>query len=496
MEHFMTLRGTLVLLAGLALAAPCPLPAGVRPMLAGDPNLDPAWDWTTHTTHLLYMSQAGERPSAITAKLPFDTPDNPLYSETPDMAREDGWMLVHRDFGTSEAAPPLPYFTLYNRYRGTFRVMLFNGLQRDDSYYLGELAFLDGAAGGGHAAGLLTFPNRERGTLATYDPAQRVLATSRMKRYHDWAVFDFPLAGFDPGLERKDPILVFRLSGIATSRITLDGRNDPDLVHATLGTRISPGAALTGGGLRAIGERGYRYYKGVRDWLEEFTRGGNSAENHKLPFYDQIMSLSRTRVASFAPYAGALLGVLETFIGGVHEAGPWEVLGHKGQLAFHLEGGLEATRELWAASFYLRPGPGHIRALRPVQRIPWGIFNLDGPPRLEAGADPNPALKAWRLAEGGRVLVNPEAGMTLQSVHYALEYQLSGQGRAVADPETACSPFLAAGAFQASGTVLRAQAKPSAVMVQLRFQVDAPTRALDRELMIMKKVPVLVNTLD
>jgi hypothetical protein len=96
----------------MALACLCAAQAfgGIRTMPPDDPNLDPGWDWTAPSEYVLYSSVNGGTVQRYATQLPYYLPGNTLNSfQTPDMYPEDGWELVHRDFGTPGAAPPFPY---------------------------------------------------------------------------------------------------------------------------------------------------------------------------------------------------------------------------------------------------------------------------------------------------------------------------------------------------------------------------------------------------
>jgi hypothetical protein len=159
-------------LAGLF--AITPISAESIPQLRpGDPGLEATWDWTQNILHKIYYSEKGEKPTELMVKLPFYMGFNRLCSSEPssskDILKEDGWQLVHRNFGNTEYAEAFPYFTLYNKYRGLFRVMLYNAVQREDTFLVGELSFLDGQGKTNNSAALFTFSKIRDGYLERYD---------------------------------------------------------------------------------------------------------------------------------------------------------------------------------------------------------------------------------------------------------------------------------------------------------------------------------------
>ena len=185
-----------ILLLGTANAAPAsergargvPGPRHVengRYIPPGDPNLNAAWDWTVSGTgHTLYYSNNGSTPIQLNnVQLPFFTSGHPLATDQKDMYPADGWMLVYRDFGTPTSAPAMPFFALYNKYKGTLRFMYYNANNLAYSAYRAELSFRNPTA----TAGLMTFTDTEKATLADYNKAKQDDFMGRMAINHGWA---------------------------------------------------------------------------------------------------------------------------------------------------------------------------------------------------------------------------------------------------------------------------------------------------------------------
>jgi hypothetical protein len=150
-------------------------PSANRYLPANDPNLDPAWDWTTPVNNVpngypVYFN-AASTINSTNVQLPFNSSGHPLSDalshSTKDMYPEDGWMLVYRDFGTPGATfqPKLPFFVLYNKYRGKLRVMVYNGMGVSYSAYRMSLSFRSTSP----KAGLLTFTSSSQTTLENYN---------------------------------------------------------------------------------------------------------------------------------------------------------------------------------------------------------------------------------------------------------------------------------------------------------------------------------------
>lgn len=89
-------------------------------MEANDPNRTSSWEWFHNQPVEMYSSANDSSVTRHSANLPYFTPGSILNSHSQiDAYPADGWMLVHRDFGTEKEAQPFPFFTLHNRYRGT-----------------------------------------------------------------------------------------------------------------------------------------------------------------------------------------------------------------------------------------------------------------------------------------------------------------------------------------------------------------------------------------
>ncbi|BDU74572.1 hypothetical protein [Mesoterricola silvestris] len=408
---------TFILLLTLAAATPGQGQV-VRAMAADDPNLDPRWDWRPEQAVELAFSVHGEAPTPIKANVPFHTPGNRLYTKAePDMNPEDGWILVHRDFGTPQQALPFPLFTLYNRFRGIFRVMLYNALDRSDSLYIGELSFVDGGASAANAIACFTFQDPERCFLDSYAPADVQRSTCVMFKAGDWAVFDYHMLGYDPALANRDPVLLFKLIGIEKTSIDLQGGGGLSLLQ-TLNNQdlsISGSSAHPTGRLTVGLENGLRQYRSVTNWYEELA-----SEKHKgKPWQPPVQAFIKSGVGSFFPYAMAVAGFVEAWFGGANTASPWEPLAFKGEYDLKLKGGLERALPLWAHAFYMNPGKPSNRAQRPVQAVPWGIFNFPTAPTVKVTPGGSSGRFLVTLAKDPGILVNPEAGLDVTSIKVA-----------------------------------------------------------------------------
>ena len=115
-----------------------------------DANLNADWDWREEFYDVYW-----DRPPAQ-----LWTVTSPFYSEftggvafTKDFEPEDGWVLLARNFGSSNNYLKYPYFILYNRHTGLLRVFVLLSLLEDHTTGSVSLSF-DPALSG--TAALLT----------------------------------------------------------------------------------------------------------------------------------------------------------------------------------------------------------------------------------------------------------------------------------------------------------------------------------------------------
>jgi hypothetical protein len=489
MKNFIVFTATVLSSFSLAIA-------GVRNMRPGDPNLDANWDWKSSSMQSLYSSAVGESPaSSHFAFSPFFSPDNPLNSVPLDNNTEDGWVLVHRDFGAPEMGQPFPFFTMYNRYRGTFRVMLFNALMRDESFYVGRLRFMNSGTES-RSTSLLNFSSTSRCYLNDFDPNCQISAISYMKAFGDWAVFDFPLAGYDPSLNNSDPILTFSLSGVDSKKLKSSGNASIDLVQQIESKSARPGFGISD--IKQAVDTGLNFYRAPLNWMEELTNQKNKSQR----WYSTAMNLSKTAVASYVPWIAALGGIVESFIGGSKKAAQWEPLRFNGQMKFDFQGNILLERGLWAHNFYLKTGPQSTMAQRPLQDVSWGVFNIQSPPVLVEEDCPIAGIHYYyyMLQSGGEIVVNPDAGLELTSTEAAVKFDRKyweyapippKPGEPPLDPETDTSYFDSTERFTKVGILrLWKPAKPVAVIYKLTFKTRQPTLYSDNEIVMMKTVNI------
>jgi hypothetical protein len=243
-------------------------------------------------------------------------------------------------------------------------------------------------------------------------------------------------------------------------------------------------------------ENGFRQYRSVKNWYEEMT-----SEQHKdAPWQHAVTACIKTGVGSYFPWVMALAGFVEAWSGGANSASPWEPLAFRGGFDLKLKGGLEETTLLWAHAFHMHPGNASNRAHRPVQAVPWGIFNFPSAPTVKVTPAGSTGGYRIALAKDPGILVNPVAGLDVTSIKVAF---MGGDSKALAPAAASATPEAVA---TASMQPLRFRTEfmdiPTALSTpcttvsafdmipfmrwEIRFKTKSATRLMDPEQVIVK----------
>lgn len=308
-----------------------------------------AWDWTSCCTgHTMYASANGSKPVKLTVQLPFYSTGSwladALTHETKDMWPEDGWVLAYKDFGTSDKAPAYPFFVLYNRYKGTFRVMVYNAQTVAFTYFKLTLSFTQSPAP------LFTFTEK-RGqyqTLERFDPSVRQVVVTQATKAQGWICGDFLMTGYTPNLS-PDATIRLDVEGV---RHWISGQNEDAWSRVLSGG--GAGGSLIGDDYPAAVRNGYK------------TFAGSSSVGAFLGRTDPHNTLDYWLSAGDAAAIDYLISGQDGFSG-------YEPISFKNQPALHVL--KDDVYPLTSYHFGLgtTATPGVYPALQPVS---WGIFNV------------------------------------------------------------------------------------------------------------------------
>jgi predicted small lipoprotein YifL len=464
-------------------------PAASRYLPPSDPNLDPTWDWTTPVNNVPNGYQVVFNPAATTTttnvQLPFNSSGHPLSDAlshlTKDMYPEDGWMLVYRDFGTPGAAiqPKLPFFVLYNKYRGKLRVMVYNGTGVSYSAYRMSLSFRSTSPKGA----LLTFTSNSQTTLENYNKLnpndnlqyERFLGAATASQ--GWFYGDFTLFGYDPSLS-PDAIMHLDITNIDITKLHLAS------------TKFSLNEVL-----RDNSPGGADVSKGVKffDNVESIRKAASELSSTS----NVLKKLADSKALSVVPFLGPALGIIGLFIGGQDVAAPREPMQFNG--ALEMTGDAQTERPFWEEDFALSPGKTNTpEVYRPVQAIPWGVFNLDNRPTYHvtqdnSGCEYDPwfgSTLCWDSYSIGldnpvTYKFNPAVGMTLTKVELRTDQMPDFVSLADFNQYGFSYFYDQRGVYSSS--------IPQRIYLKLTFHINNPVRNSDPNIVVFKDLGACYN---
>lgn len=466
----------------------------------GDPNMAATWDWTVSGAgHTMYYSKNGSAPVQLNnVQLPFFTSGHPLATDQKDMYPADGWMLVYRDFGTPTSAPAMPFFALYNKYKGTLRFMYYNAENLAYTAYRAELSFRSTAA----TAGLMTFTDTAKSTLADYDKSKQDDFLGRMAINRGWAWADFTLFGFDPNAH-PDAKLHLELHGLNISQVQLEGQLDLNQVI----DNSAPAASNTNAFSTLLGafNAGHKYYKDLN--AQKAALQARVTKEKQNPAADPwwvapAESFLASAVVGAAPYIGAMLGFVKFFMGGKSGPARREPMNFEGALT--MTGTISTVQQIDMGDFALFTGPTAPDFYRPVQTIPWGVFNLTQKPVIHqhiyaSGCydDYGKIISCEESYEytlnAPAYVLNPNAGVTLKSVKTVFTYWNNGPGTFVPYNQLTgsyqwyqqwCSDSWS---YNYPCSESSWGANPKAVGLELTFEINGQPLYAEREFVVYKE---------
>jgi hypothetical protein len=433
--------------------------------LAQDPNADPNWDWRAGdnpaytypgTEYKLYTGAIGAYIFIKSPWAQFNAPDM-----LGDNKKEDGWVLLIRDFGTSTRPAAVvnspAYFALYNKQRSILRAFLL--VKANANFTTGSIIMQFGS-------------NTKTATLTHLYP--RAYATDNQAAVQDnhasaltntvadgfWVWGDFPMA-FDPTIVATSnpdcPRLYFQVIGTTETSIKLSGtatgiggtyKNARDFLSGGsngLGVvAASEAMPTTVGSTMNFSTLKSKVFGTSNDWNSWKTslndvyknlgvREGSdplSVASNNLAL--AIGSIKDSWVVSNFPVIGAAVGLIDFLFGGggtdPAKTGPT-------YFAFNLN--LEGSA---VTNFYLGTGasiqvpaaksnptvPCYGSSVPLLYNNPVGVFNLTKSPKLQVKkyyqAVPGCTIQCYRTYYDYQVKdelqyqVNPSAGLVLDSV--------------------------------------------------------------------------------
>ena len=381
----------------------------VRPLSPTDPNRSANWNWTDQVFANVYYDSGTSTANIVAANgdgkvtSPFWDGTQALvgYRDQSDMYPDDGWMLVARDFGTSTAAQPYPFFALYNKYKGKLRIAFWQSSEKNiSSYHSISLSFQQGI-GNLPPSFLYADTDVNHGFInqANSSYVQKVIAKANRSQ---WMVGDFDVSGYSNQDFNSSANFNINIADVdesslsAVGDITLDGSVQPksngkafDIVQSLVG--------YSAPSLKAIG--------------------------------DVVKKVDPT--GGYEKFATPVGGVLDFIKGGLDlisglrgNGGGFDV-NLTGNI--NLNGTIKTLRDAGSIPIYLKPQSGDF-GYSPVQSIPWGVIGVVGiQPQDQSPIAPAYHYTVKRHFYPGRnnkeyviippvpldIQVNPSSGLTL-----------------------------------------------------------------------------------
>ncbi|WP_257456854.1 hypothetical protein [Archangium lipolyticum] len=450
-------------------------------MPVGDPNLDPNWDWTpSGAGHTLYFTDQLGIVRSTVRQLPFYTAGHPLNTLEKDMYPQDGWVLAYRDFGTPTAAPDVPFFVLYNKYRGILRVMLFNSRELTYTRFNLELSFKSSTAAGA----LLTYSDATRAFLNDYDATKVESFMVEANSINGWIYGDFMLTGYDPALNDATQLRL-QLRGMDVSNVTLEST---EFTLSQVFSDANPGSSSNlGSNLVESATKGHKYYKDVASAVKSVRETASKAADGT--WWKSIVQglvgtpSSPSALSKIAPIVGGLVGFITTFIGGLDDPAPREPLNFQGSLK--MSGTITLSAPLYALDFatkYTIGGGNPPDYYRPLNDISWGIFNLASKPIVKAKVERECSRTGCVMRRTHSVdslpshVFNPSAGLQLVSVRYAFTYDNK------VPTEFSTNSYWYFGGLA-----------PTGMAVEVKMRTTSPTLYFDDDIVLYKVYPVAIQ---
>lgn len=372
----------LFILAVAPVAAQVPL-ANVA-VAPGDGNRDPNWDWTQDLAYTLFPVGQG----AVNVQLPYYANTGPAagdlnVSPDRDIFPADGWVLVLRNFGSLTTPTPLPFYMLYNKYRGILRLFYWYPQTSLMTRAAAKLSFQGSTLD--KTAAHLTFSGPTAEYVNSYDLDKSQVAISEMAPFQ-WSYFDFDVSGYDPNVPSKiDPTFIIEIYSLNVSDINIEGTIKTDTGTATV-AKPEAGNNIQNyiNGVLSLYDKPAKRYKQISDAKAQFDQMANANPNTWWGSY--LKSIGGLLGKDWFKALGPVAGFVEAILGFGSGSGNHTPLMINATVK--LNGSL--TAQALIGNILLRlPGAQHASPvsdannnLLPLYDQPLGIFNLLSPPLL------------------------------------------------------------------------------------------------------------------
>ncbi|MFA0965063.1 T9SS type A sorting domain-containing protein [Roseivirga sp. BDSF3-8] len=449
----------------------------------GDPNLDPNWDWTVSSPVTMYYSPNGSTVTQINNRyVPFWTSGNELAADK-DMHPEDGWVLAWKDFGTPTDAPALPFFVLYNKYRGTLRFMIYNATNISHTFFKGELSFRNDS----DKYPLFTHTAKDKVFGWDFNDTQTEVYLGEGAAYNNWFYLDFVMFGYRDNMSFGNTILHLEVHGVDESQVSLNGSIslEQQLKESTVGNGKDVGESVIG----AL-EKGHKYYKGVENFRSDMEKAGTKHKDDTW-WGQPLLNVMSAGVSTALPVVGGVVGLISSFIGGKSTPAPREPISFLGEM--DLSGKITTTVPLLNADFKLSPGNQAPDKYSTVQAIDWGVFSALFPPRIQV-TQVEECREDWYY--GNLTCYNSHG--VLEMHQQVMPYDFNNDiGMSIVSMEAAYVwdnkegfDYLPWSTFKTKSYQIGYYDEPDGISYKITFKINSPTINSDDEIVMVKTIPI------
>lgn len=374
---------------------------------------------------------------------PFYKIDNlEILRASKDMMPEDGWELIRREFGYTDAnttkpeSPEHTYLILYNKYTGILRILLKTCRMAD---YTGAKITLKFDATTTFQSALMDFTSSIRALDQTHISSPKAQSFSPFVNDRTkWFYADFPIA-YDPCTCNYKSKINILSHLIQDSQISLSGSLSGSITSITSGQ----GSVMNDGSysfkdFSNDADKFKKLYGNVDNFISE-TRNvvntipnSSSVSNALTNFQNGLKDnqFLKTGLAA-VPWLGAAVGILDFFSGG-GKASPQQVqiMPLAANLSLKLGGTMYTSNQYHSITFST---PGSLEAsldpdIYPFYNEVLGVFNLLNGPKfsrynelieLKNSSYRWKRIVAYKLNSPIKWVLNPASGLDLQDAQVA-----------------------------------------------------------------------------
>jgi hypothetical protein len=370
-----------------------------RVMSAANDNRDPYWDWTVNSLYTLETTSG----TFTSIRLPYYSNQGPAAAELNvagdrDIYPADGWVLLLRDFGPGTA---LPFFILYNKYRGIMRLFYFSTIPQSFTKAVCHLRFQQPGSTAKTTA-CFSLSDTKEAFYQGYDTNRSIIAIGKVQ-WHQWCYLDFDVSGYDSNVASKnDPTFVFEINGITESSLVAQGQID--LVSTTTTAhKSSNGFNNFVNGVFSLFDHVNKRYKSTDTAKTTFSNLAtqNSGKWWAAPF----VAINYLTGKSWFNALGTVTGFIEYALGGGSRSSsqPAPVITNG---TVKLNGKITTETPLYSLIMRVS-GSNHLDPISdaasnelPLYDVPLGVFNVVAKPMLNVNAEFKAANPYSRLPTG------------------------------------------------------------------------------------------------